>query len=380
MTFLPSTHTGLRTWIQIDRRAIEVNYKTLRGLLKPSMSYMSVVKSNAYGHGLVDFSKIVNEIGVDWFGVDSAVEALRLRKEGILKPILVLGYTLPEMIPEAVEHKISLTVSHAEHLQAVARVAKKYPVTIHIKVDTGMHRQGFLINEIETVISFLKNNPNIVVEGLFTHFAAAKNPSHPDFVLKQMAEFKKWQEAFASAGFRPMIHVGASAGAIGYPEFHFDMVRLGISQYGHWPALEVQSEFQKKFSLQPVLSWKTIISEIKKVSAGERIGYDLTHTLERNSIIAVCPIGYWHGFSRSLSGKASVLVRGNRTNVLGKVSMDMITIDVTDISAVAIGDIVTLIGSDGEEEMSAEELSALSGTTSYEFLTRLNPLIKKILI
>jgi alanine racemase len=212
---------------------------------------------------------------------------------------------------------------------------------------------------------------------MYTHFAAAKNPSFPDYTKKQIAQFEAWKAACAEAGFAPMFHASATAGAILFKEAEYDMVRIGIGTYGLWPSREVQAFAERRLPLQPVLSWKTRICEWKQVQKGEKISYDGTETLWRDSRIAVCPIGYWHGFPRALSSIGEVLVRGQRAKVLGRVAMDMIIIDCTD-SGCDIGDEVVIIGRQGNEEVTLVEMAAKADASWYELVTRLNPLIKKI--
>lgn len=372
---------GLRTWIEIDRSAIANNYNIFRSLIKPETKLMSVVKSNAYGHGLVDFSKEVTKLGVDWLAVDSVVEAIRLRKEGITIPILVLGYTLPERMQEAVDLDISLTISNMFALEGLKNLNLTKKIKIHIKVDSGMHRQGFMEYELNAVVDFLLKHTEVIeVQGLYTHFAAAKDPAFPEATQEQVKVFKQWIVAFREAHFKPIIHAAATGAAILFHETHFDMVRIGIGFHGLWPSSEIRAHVQKKMKLKPTLAWKTIISEIKMLKKGAKVGYDFTYEVDRETKLAVCPIGYWHGYSRSLSGLGITLVNGTRAKVLGRVSMDMIVIDVTDAKHVAIGDEVVLIGSSGENYMSAHDVSALADVSTYEFVTRINPLIKKIYI
>jgi alanine racemase len=377
----PETN-GLRTWIEIDRTAIAHNYKILRGLLSPGTRFMAVVKSNAYGHNFIDFSKEMEGLGADWIGVDSILEGLALRRAGIKLPVLVLGYTLPERLEDAANEGLSIAVSTFETLEAISKLENKsQKLSIHIKVDTGMHRQGFQqATQLVEVISKLKSLPkNIIVEGLFTHFAAAKNPAKKEKTLAQIKEFKVWQKAFADAGFSVISHAAASAGAMVYPESHFDLVRYGIAMYGVWPSSEIKGA-EKGIDLKPVLSWKTIIGEVKDVSKGEGVGYDFTATLTRDSRLAICPIGYWHGLPRSVSNINDVLIHGKRARITGRVSMDMITVDVTDIPEVKVGSVVTIIGRDGEEEVRADKIADPERTSEYEIITRLNPLIKRVFI
>ena len=378
---MKNDRNGLRTWLEIDCRAIEKNYKIFRSLIITKTKLMAVVKSNAYGHGLVDFAKKLERLGADWFGVDSVVEGLALRREGVKAPILVLGYTLSDKFKEAADNDISITVSSFETLETLQKNHLSRPLKIHIKVDTGMHRQGFLLKDLPKVLSFLQTTSHKLqanVEGLYTHFAAAKNPAFPEYTKKQIAEFKQWRIAFKKVGFSPICHASATAGAMIFPEANFDMARIGIGFYGLWPAKEIESYFANRILLEPTLSWKTIISEIKELPKGAKIGYDLTETLQKESRIAICPIGYWHGYPRTLSSVGFVLVGGKRARILGRVSMDMISINITDIKNAKVGDEVVLIGKQKKEKITAGELANLSDTSHYEIVTRLNPLMKRI--
>lgn len=367
-----------RTWIEISSSAYKSNYKLFRNLLRRDCLLLGVIKSNAYGHGLMTTARAYRDLGFDWLGVDSISEALALRREHIDGKILVMGYTQPANFPAAISEKISLTISTFENLKALTKVKKK--IYVHIKVDTGMHRQGFSLLDISKVISVLKKNTHIVVEGLFTHFAAAKDPADSTDTDYQLKLFEQAVIEFKSEGFTPLCHAAATGGVINFPNSHFDMVRVGIGMYGLWPSEETQKAFQKKLPLRPVLAWKTIISELKWVVKGEHIGYNYTEQLHRMTKVAVLPVGYWHGFWRAFSSRAHVLVRGKRCRVLGRVSMDMVTVDVTDVPNAKVGDEVVLLGKQGKNEITADELAYLADTSNYELVTRLNPLIKKYYI
>ncbi len=323
---------GVRTWIEIDTQAIAHNVEVFRSLVPESTQLMAVVKSNAYGHGLVDFSKTVDALAIDWFAVDSIVEAIRLRKEGIKKPMLVLGYTLPERLQEAIDLHISVTASSMYMLESLVSLKLTGKIKVHVKVDSGMHRQGFLANERESIISFLTAN------------------------------------------------AAATGATLLFPNTHFDIVRIGIGLHGIWPSQEVGVFAEKNISLKPSLSWKTIISEWKVIPKGDRVGYDFTEETIRETKMAVCPIGYWHGFPRSLSSMGEVLVNGVACKVLGRVSMDMIVIDITDAGEVAVGDEVVIIGTSGSRIQTADAIAQKAQNSTYEFITRINPLIKKYYI
>lgn len=363
----------LRTWIEIDKKAINHNISEFRKIIKPNIKLMAIIKSNAYGHGLVDFAKTA-ENKVDWFGVDSIIEGLKLRQKGIKKPILVLGYTLPYCLKEASNSDLSLTVSTLELIKKIGELKNK--PKIHIKIDSGMHRQGFLLEDLPKVIKLLKQF-KLAPEGLYTHLAAAKDRLYPSFSLKQIETFKKANELFKSAFPKKnyLRHVAASAGALLYPEAHFDMVRIGIGLYGMFPTKE--SGMQTNAKLKPALAWKSIIGEIKTVSKNSFIGYDLTEKVLKSSRLAIIPVGYWHGFDRGFSSCGEILVKGKRCRVLGRVSMDMVVIDVLNVPNIKIGDEVIILGPSGRKKITAEDMALKIGTTNYEIITRINPLIKR---
>ena len=372
-------HHGLRTWIEVDRKAVAHNFAVFRGLIPRKTKLMAVVKSNAYGHGLISFSKEVARLGADWLGVDSVTEARALRREGMKLPILVLGYTCPELFAEAAEQDISLTISSFESLTALQKAKCPTPLKVHIKVDTGMHRQGFVLSEQKALMSKVKNQKSkTIVEGLYTHFANAKNPAFPADTRAQIAEFEKWIRAFQKTGLRPLVHTAATAGILLFPESHYDMVRIGIGLYGLWPARETEAFLRDKVTLKPALEWKSIVSEIKTLPKGVRVGYDYAETLARATTLAVVPVGYWHGYPRALSGIGRVLVRGKECKIIGRVSMDMLTIDITDVKRVRVGDEAVLIAKNQSSPASFSGIALLTDSSWYEVATRLNPLIRRI--
>ncbi len=373
---------GLRTWVEVDKGAIRRNYAVFRALIPKRTKLLAVVKSNAYGHNLVEFAQKLEKLGVDYLAVDSVVEGMALRREGVKIPILVLGYTLPEMIEKAVENDLEITVSNFDYFEVIKSLEKTRDlrkIKVHIKVDTGMHRHGFQEDDIKNVITEIKNlKDKIKIVGLYTHFAAAKNPAFPKDTKNQINIFEKWQKAFARAKLKVICHACATSGTILFPDAHFNMVRVGIGMYGIWPSRETRAFVADKFKLSPVLSWKTIVAEINNIKDGEKIGYDFTEKLNVNSKVAILPIGYWHGYPRALSGIGAVLINGERAKVLGRICMDIIMVDVTKIKNIKVGDEVTLIGSDGDENISVDDTSTLLDASSYELVTRINPLIKRI--
>lgn len=357
----------VRTWIEIDSRSLFSNFEYFRKRAQGAR-IMVMIKSNAYGHGLVAVAKLLSKkYRGTWFGVDSITEAARLRDEGIKNPILVLGYTLPRRLPEAAKKDIAITISHFEGLRELVRLTKR--PRFHLKFDTGMHRQGFQARDIAKLIRELKHfglNP----EGAYSHFSTASNRA---FSRNQTRVFERMVKKFESTGVSlGTLHMNKTEGIINFPKSAFGMARLGIGLYGYYPAKGVR--------LKPVLAWKTMVSEVKRVKKGEWVSYDRTERLGRSTKIAILPIGYWHGFDRGLSSKGEVLIRGKRARVLGRVTMDMIMVDVTSIPGVCVRDEVVIIGGQGRRRISADDIAKKINTTSYEVLTRINPLIRKIVV
>ena len=367
-----------RTWLEIDYGAIEENARKLKSLLADGTVLMGVVKSNAYGHGMVESAKAVLRGGADYLAVDELSEALELRAKGIGAPILVLGYTLPGLYKTAIDKKISLTISSLESLQNLAKMKFSKKLRIHLKFDTGLHRQGILETHIQQVVRLI-SRPNFpaILEGAYTHFAAMEDPMRAEYSKMQARLFRSMVSRLEAKGFALITHASASSGILFSKDFNFKMARAGIALYGLWPSPEIKKwSSGMEFSL--ALSWKTIITEVKLVNKGSKVGYDLTYELSRNSRLAIIPVGYWHGLSRSLSSSGKVLVCGKKANIIGRVSMDMAILDVTDIPRVKQGDEVVIIGKQGGEELSADEIAKAAGTINYEIVTRINPLLPRI--
>lgn len=386
-----------KTWIELDSRALRHNVGVFRKLLAPKTKLWAVVKSNAYGHGLLDFSKLADEFSVDGFCVDSVPEALKLRQAGIKKPILVLGPTLSgELLDQAAQNKITVTVSNFEALKNLT-ARKKIP-EFHLKIDTGMHRQGFYIEDLKNLTSYLLPLKSRL-KGIYTHFAAAKDLKNQAFTKKQFAEFLKATELLENAGFHNLQkHCSATGAALLDQQYHLDAVRIGAGLYGIYPSEELEnqlgvkskdsnkiknrttneSEIKNKIILRPVLSWHSLVSEIKSLKKGDAVGYDLTEKITKPTTMAIVPIGYWHGFDRGLSKIGEVLIGGRRCRVLGRVSMDLICVDIAGVKC-QVGDQATIIGTQNGITATATAMGKKISTSAYEILTRINPLIKKII-
>ena len=368
-----------RTWVEIDTKKLRANVSEFLKILPQKTYFMAVIKSNAYGHGIVGIADALHHFPAfhkrGWFGVDSIVEAVRLRKEKFREPILVLGYVLPKRLSEASKNNISITVSTFETLWALAKIKKK--TKIHLKFDTGMYRQGFFEKDVQKVLEFLEKHPFILLEGVYTHFASAKQYPSPE-TDGQFDIFKRIVRDIKRRYPKVIVHAAATGGTLFFPKTHLDMVRIGRGMCGYYPSIQAEKAFSKKIVIKPILEWHSVISEIKVAPRGAKIGYDGTEVAKRKTLLAVVPIGYWHGFDRKLSSRGFVLVRGKRAKVIGCVSMDMIVVDVTDISHAGVGDDVVIIGKSKDVQISGEELAKLLHTTVYEILTRINPLIYKV--
>lgn len=373
-------HSGLRTWLEIDTKALKANYRLFKKIIGQNTKLLAVVKSNAYGHGIVETSQYLEKFGIDFLGVDSVVEAKTLRQNGVQSPILVFGFTLPEMVDWARQNNVSLTLSNFDFLKTIKLKKSNKKLKVHIKVETGLNRQGFALDSLPKLVKELSKNRQIEVEGVYTHFADAKNPKQKLATQRQVNIFNQAIDIFQSSGFGFITHASATSSSFIYPNAYFDMVRVGIGLYGLWPSENTKLFFEKKYVLKPALSWKTIITEIKDVKRGEKIGYSHSVIASKKIKLAICPIGYWHGYSRNLSDEGYLLVNGKKAKILGPISMDMIAIDITHIKDAKFNQEVTVIGRENSRDVTIDQLAKLSKTTNYEFVTRINPLIKRFYI
>jgi len=359
-----------KVWLEVSKAAVRKNVWAFRALLDKETQLYAVVKSNAYGHGLLQFSTLADECKVDGFCVDSVVEGVKLRTHGIAKPILVLGYTLPALYAASAEHGITVTISNVDALTAWSK-AKARP-QFHLKIDTGMHRQGLQLEDLPAVIKKLtKLDIKKYFVGVYTHFAMAKNCDDKAFTQKQLGVFKEVCVVFEEAGFDNLMrHASATGGTLLGREFHMDMVRVGIGLYGIWPSKDLEDQLGGEISLTPALSWHSVISETKKIKKGESVGYDLTERVARDTMLAVIPIGYWHGIPRAASSIGPVHIGSQAAKIVGRVSMDMVVVDVTEIPC--------KVGT--EVRIMPLELARSISASPYEVITRINPLIHKVLV
>lgn len=378
MKNIPDKHKRVCAVVDLDA-AVE-NMEHMRKNLRPETKMLAVIKANGYGHGAVQIAKKLDTLDyVSGYAVATVEEALQLRRNELYKPILILGYTFPDCYGELAEQDIRPAVFRMDMAEALSEEALRQEkvLKIHIKVDTGMSRIGILPDD--EGIDFIRRVralPGLEIEGIFTHFARADEKDKTN-ALEQFGRFSDFVErAEKELAFRiPMKHCANSAAIMELPETQMDLVRAGISLYGLWPSEEMD---KSRISLYPLFSLYSHIVYIKTVPAGTPVSYGGTYVTDRTRRIATIPVGYGDGYPRGLSGKGDVLIRGKRAPILGRVCMDQFMVDVTEIPDAEEGDLVTLIGKDGEERITMEELGELSGRFNYELACDLGSRIPRV--
>lgn len=378
--------TGLHSWLEISGNCLAHNLRLFRQLLSPETSIAAVVKANAYGHGVEQVVRVLEHLGVEMYAVHSVVEAHQVRAAGGTKPILIMGYIPPEEVHAIPDPKCHVLLSSSKVMEALARMGAELGVAwpVHIKVDTGTHRQGVAVEEAASFAQKARDY-GLAVVGVATHFANIEDTTDHSYAFRQLARFREAQAAVERrCGQLPFVHTACSAAALLFRETDFTMIRLGISLYGHWPSRETYISWLLTHgrdgpNLRPALCWKAVVGQSKTVAAREGVGYGLSFRTTRLTHLGVLPIGYAEGYPRSLSNRACVLVRGQRAPVLGRVCMNITMVDLTDIPGAQEGDVATLIGTDGEETVTAEGLAELAGTINYEILARLSPSLPRFL-
>ncbi|MDI6699096.1 MAG: alanine racemase [Candidatus Saccharicenans sp.] len=373
-------------WVEISRQAFLNNVQEFKNRLGQT-GLLAVVKANAYGHGLAEIAGLAAGAGIEWFGVHSLEEGLSLRQKGFYQKILILGYLPLVGAEEAVRAELRSTVYNLETLKALAAASRKLKkrALVHLKIETGTNRQGIGLNKLGSFIKLLKKTPEVVLEGISSHFANIEDTTDDYYPRYQLENFLQAVKYLENNGIKvPVRHMSCSAAAILFPETYFNLARVGIGLYGLWPSRETMVSCrlrgQSPLRLKPVLSWRARVAQIKNVPRGAYIGYGCTYRTTRPTRLAVIPVGYYDGYDRGLSNSAYVLVKGKRAQVRGRVCMDFIMVDITDIPGVRLEDPVTLVGTEGREKITADQLAALAGTISYEMVTRINPLIPRFIV
>lgn len=362
--------------VEIDLNALRHNYNQVRRLIPPGTKIMAVIKSDAYGHGMVRVARELVSLGVDFFGVGDVNEGLVLRRAKIFTPtVILLGITEGEC-PEVIQNDLFPAVYDLNTAQKLSEEAQKAGIIqkIHLKIDTGMGRLGIPINEVVPFFSKIRSLKSLDVEGLFSHLSSA-NESCDGYTQFQLDAFKKAIDSIRKMGFNLRYnHIANSAALIQCKESHFDMVRPGIMLYGSLPSRALE----KNVTLKPVMTFKSRIVQIKTVPPNSSISYGRTYITERESIIATIPVGYDNGYMRSLSNKGEVLIAGKRTRILGAVCMNLLMADITDVPDVQVNDEVVLLGRQADEVITCEEIAEKAGTISYEIYCALGGKNQKI--
>lgn len=367
----------MRVRADISLDAIYHNLSLVKERISRNTKLMAVIKADGYGHGARQIAKYCDDV-IDSYAVAIPEEGIELRKAGFIKPVLLLGYTHPSQYRDVLDYDLIpgiFTFEMAKEFSLQAQIEGKIG-KIHIKVDTGMSRIGFADNsksaEIIKEISLL---PNIKIDGIFTHLARA-DEKDKSAASEQYNRFMNFVNILEAKGIKiPNKHISNSAAIMELGEMNLDIVRSGIITYGLYPSEEMDKE---KFPLEPALQWKTYISYVKKLPKGIAVGYGGTYVTERETVVATIPVGYADGYPRSLSNKGQVIINGKRANIIGRICMDQFMVDVTHIENAACGDEVTLIGKDGNEEISCDEEANLAGSFNYEFVCDISKRVPRV--
>lgn len=402
-------------WVEISRSALLKNIQIFRDLVGPSTGSGQVntelapmVKANAYGHGLIETGEIFRSAGCEYLAVNSVFEARKLRDHGDSGKIYIAGYTALGDLKEAIDLDCELVIYNMETLVELEQLGKK--VKIHLKVETGTHRQGVMREDLGEFVEKLKSLKHVELVGVAMHFANIEDTTNHAFAKQQLEGFNAIREEFRGLDnmrdqsalkktlsfdvgakdnsqltlSHPLkFHAANSAATLLWDATHFDIARIGISAYGMWPSeetfLSLAEDRKEKIVLTPALTWKTRIAQIKKIPAGASVGYGCTWQGQRESNLAILPVGYYDGYARDYGERAEVLIHGQRAKVVGRVCMNMIMADVTDIPEARLEDEVVLLGKMGDEEIPAEEMGEWGNTINYEVTTRIREnIVRKV--
>lgn len=375
--------------LYIDRSAYENNINFIRGFVDENVLISSVVKGNAYGHGIETFVPLALENGIKHFSVYNAEEAFELKQ--IVKDraeIMIMGFLSESAMIWAVEHEIDFYIFSLNQFRKAIDIAcsRKKKARVHLEVETGMNRTGLSEEDFYAALDIMvENTDHVEFRGLCTHFAGAENIANYVRITDQKRKYQKFKNIVEERGLKPAyFHTCCSAATIRFPDMHFNMVRIGILQFGLWPSKEIFIEYlkDKKFKESPLrrlITWKTSIMTLKEVAIGEYIGYGTSYLAPKDMKIAIVPVGYAHGFARGLSNKGRAIVNGNRVPVIGIVNMNCLALNVNDIEDVNEGDEVILIGEQDGQSISISSFSEISEQVNYEMLTRLPHDIPRVL-
>lgn len=361
----------MNTFAEIDLEAIKHNVREVKNMISPKTRFMAVVKANAYGHGSVPVARAAFEAGADILAVANLREALELREAGTLIPILILTESPTSVMDEIVQHHLTQTIYSYSEAKALSdeAVKRNKKASIHIKIDTGMGRVGVAPSEAIALYNKIASLPNLIIEGVFTHFAKAED--HGDSFTK--LQYEKFLNIISRLEAVPIKHAANSAAALFHPETHLDMVRIGLMMYGIYPS----GGAHRALCLRPALSFKTRVAYIKKVPKDTPLSYGGTYTTGKETTVVTLPVGYADGYSRRLSNKCHVLIKGKRYPIVGTISMDMTLVEVSD-PKIEVGDEAVLIGSQGMETITADELARIENTISYEIICSIGKRVPRV--
>lgn len=379
---------NVASWVEIDRTALLHNVNIFRRLAGDRI-LAAVVKGNAYGHGTSEVASTIEPV-VDWFAVNSVDEARLLREDGRTKPVLILGATIPERFDEVVTEDFRQVVVNCESATALAGAAARRGVRarVHVEVETGTNRLGARPDECVRLVDLIRTLPDLEIEGVYTHFANVEDSLDSSYAEQQLTRYQQTLGRIEAEGSIPIKHSAASAAAMLYPQTHFNLVRMGVGMYGLWPSPLTRQASESAggaVNLRPVLSWKTRVIHLNNVPMGETVGYGCTYYVSQPRRIATVPIGYYEGLDRGLSSRGPdpvghMLVRGCLAPIVGRISMNMTTIDVSRIPNVAIGDEVVVIGEQAGMRATADAMADALNTINYEIVTRIGTSVPRVVV
>lgn len=388
VTSLERPYLG-NSWVEISQSAYTRNLKFFREIIGNNTELSVVVKANAYGHGLQGTARLAAQAGADSFCVHSIDEAMRLRRSGFRQNILVMGHVPLDRLEEVVEHNLRIALFNRESLLRLQDITGegRHLVRVHLKLETGTYRHGIAAEDLNWFLKKLRHTPRIILEAVYTHYANIEDTANQEYAEYQQYAFAQLVKMVKKSGF-PILrrHSACTAAILLFPATHMEMVRLGVGQYGLWPSRETLNAARERFGeevaarLQPVLTWKTRIAQLKTVPADNTIGYGRTYRTTRETRLAVLPVGYSDGYDRLLSNRGEVLIRGQRAPVLGRICMNLMMVDVTDIEDAILEDEVVLLGRQGEDEITADEMAELCETINYEAVARINPDLARVVV
>jgi len=372
------------SWLEISAENLAHNLNEFKKKIPTGTLISPCVKANAYGHGILEVSKLLEKFGTGWLTVNSIEEATLLRQNNITLPLLIIGYIHPQNYEHLFDLKnIYLFVSNLEQASALSAAAEKQNqlVNIFLKIDTGMSRQGVLADSALVFFQTTQKMHSLNISGVATHFASADDLSDPTFFNEQLFSFTKIKNILSKLKPDLIFSASNSAGALVYSEAHFDLIRPGISIYGLLPDYRQKENYsQHNIDLKPILSWKTHITQIKNIPAGSKISYGLTYTAPQDMTIAILPIGYYDGLDRKLSNTGEVIINGQFVPIIGRVCMDLTIIDVSHIPNIATEDEVIIIGKQKTAEITADDLAQKIGTINYEVTTRIRETMPRVIV